>query len=183
MDGWLDGWMDGWTDGWMEVGRGALPASSSNKLAALWKELAYNRGLYEQMAVEGFMMPLTSKFLPQATHTGKLDPHPSCGRYTGSTGLGELLQFQQSSFYPDTWSIVPSSAILGSSFCLVHQTPLRLQKMARSRLGRGLAVAALWMAALSLTRSLAFAPGEAGSSRREFLASALTPVFDYDNTV
>ncbi|CAE7522511.1 unnamed protein product [Symbiodinium sp. CCMP2456] len=51
-------------------------------------ELAYNRGLYEQMAVEGFMMPLTSKFLPQATHTGKLDPHPSCGRYTGEIDVG-----------------------------------------------------------------------------------------------
>eukprot|EP00930_Biecheleria_cincta_P056528 TRINITY_DN42633_c0_g1_i1.p1 TRINITY_DN42633_c0_g1~~TRINITY_DN42633_c0_g1_i1.p1 ORF type:complete len:591 (+),score=173.06 TRINITY_DN42633_c0_g1_i1:54-1775(+) len=47
------------------------------------QELAYNRGLFEQMAVEGFAMSYTSKFLPEASHTGKLDPFPSVGPYEG----------------------------------------------------------------------------------------------------
>jgi len=47
------------------------------------QELAYNRGLFEQMAIEGFAMSHTSKFLPEASHTGKLDPFPSVGPYEG----------------------------------------------------------------------------------------------------
>lgn len=47
------------------------------------QELAYNRGLYEQMAAEGFAMSYTAKFLPEASHTGKLDPFPSVGQYEG----------------------------------------------------------------------------------------------------
>jgi len=49
------------------------------------QELAYNRGLFEQMAVEGFEKQYTHKFLPQATHTGtgKTDPYPSVGRWHG----------------------------------------------------------------------------------------------------
>eukprot|EP00441_Pelagodinium_beii_P038185 CAMPEP_0197650822 /NCGR_PEP_ID=MMETSP1338-20131121/31173_1 /TAXON_ID=43686 ORGANISM="Pelagodinium beii, Strain RCC1491" /NCGR_SAMPLE_ID=MMETSP1338 /ASSEMBLY_ACC=CAM_ASM_000754 /LENGTH=569 /DNA_ID=CAMNT_0043225305 /DNA_START=32 /DNA_END=1741 /DNA_ORIENTATION=+ len=56
------------------------------------QELAYNRGLFEQMAAEGFEMDMTSKFLPQASHTGKIDPFPSVGPYHGEIHPMEHLQ-------------------------------------------------------------------------------------------
>ncbi|CAK9073526.1 Hypothetical protein SCF082_LOCUS35986, partial [Durusdinium trenchii] len=56
------------------------------------QECAYNRGLYEKMASENFMMPLTSHFLDQATHTGKLEPFPSVGRYKGDIHPLEEIQ-------------------------------------------------------------------------------------------
>jgi len=56
------------------------------------QELAYNRGLFEQMAAEGFQMDMTSKFLPQASHTGKIDPFPSVGPYKGEIHPMEMLQ-------------------------------------------------------------------------------------------
>lgn len=47
------------------------------------QELAYNRGLIEQIAADGFALHITSKLLPQVNHTGtgKTDPFPSVGRY------------------------------------------------------------------------------------------------------
>lgn len=56
------------------------------------QELAYNRGIYEQMAEENFMMPLTTHFLNQASHSGKLDPHPSVGCYQGEIHPLEEIQ-------------------------------------------------------------------------------------------
>eukprot|EP00933_Yihiella_yeosuensis_P017911 TRINITY_DN14898_c0_g1_i1.p1 TRINITY_DN14898_c0_g1~~TRINITY_DN14898_c0_g1_i1.p1 ORF type:complete len:587 (+),score=131.78 TRINITY_DN14898_c0_g1_i1:148-1908(+) len=56
----------------------------------LIQEVAYNRGILEQIASEGFEKHLATTYLTKASHTGKVDPFPSVGRYEGEIHSHEI---------------------------------------------------------------------------------------------